>query len=80
MKIILRMNNINYDITNLVDKNNLSRTVEMKHTINGEFNTASIYIPLVKKYELGTNIDFSRAIIRNSLVTKIGRASCRERV
>ena len=69
MKIILRMNNINYDITNLVDKNNLSRTVEMKHTINGEFHTASIYIPLVKKYELGNNIDFSRAIIRNSLVT-----------
>lgn len=69
MKIILRMNNVNYDITNLVDKNNLSRTVEMKHTINGEFHTASIYIPLVKQYELGTSIDFSRAIIRNSLVT-----------
>ena len=72
MKILLRMNNINYDITNLVDKNNLSRTIEMKHTISGEFHTASIYMPLVKKYELGTfdtAIDFSRAIIRNSLIT-----------
>ena len=69
MKITLVMNNFTYDITHLVDTNNLSRSVEMKHTIDGQFNTGSIYIPQVTKDELGTNIDLSRGIIRNSLVT-----------
>lgn len=69
INIILRMNNFNYDITHLVDTNGLTRTVEMKHTIDGEFNTASIYIPNVKADELGPTIDFSRGIIRNSLIT-----------
>ena len=69
MKIILRMNNFNYDITKLVDTNNLERTVEMKQTIDGQFYSGSIYIPNVKADELGELVDLSRAIIRNSLIT-----------
>jgi len=69
MKIILRMNNINYDITSIVDTNNLHKEIEMEFTTEGTFNTSSFIIPSVEKYELGPNIDFSRGIIRNCLVT-----------
>ena len=69
MKIILRMNEINYDITPIVDINNLHKEVEMEISTEGTFNTASFVIPSAERFELGPNIDFSRGIIRNSLVT-----------
>ena len=69
MKIILRMNEINYDITPIVDISNLHKEVEMEISTEGTFNTASFVIPSAEQFELGPYIDFSRAIIRNSLVT-----------
>ena len=69
MQIILRMNNFNYDITHLVDTSNLEKPVEMKLTIDGQFDTGSILLKSLTRYELGEQIDLSRTLIRNSLVT-----------
>jgi len=69
MKIILRMNDINFDLTPISDINNLHKEVEMQFSTEGTFNSASFIMPSVDRYELGQNIDFSRGIIRNSLVT-----------
>ena len=49
MKIILRMNNFNYDITHLVDTSNLEKPVEMKLTIDGQFHTGSILLKSLKQ-------------------------------
>lgn len=69
INITLRMNNINYDITSIVDTSNLSKEVEMEISTDGTFNTASFVIPAVEQFELGEAIDFSRGLIRNSLIT-----------
>lgn len=69
MKIILKMNDINYDLTPISDISNLHKEIEISISTDGTFNTASFIIPSVDKYELGPDIDFSRGLIRNSLVT-----------
>ena len=53
MKIILRMNEINYDITPIVDISNLHKEVEMEISTEGTFNTASFVIPSAEQFELG---------------------------
>ena len=69
MKITLKMNKIVYDITDIVDTNNTHKDIEMELTTEGEFHTGSLVIPIVKRYEKGNQIDFSRGLIRNSLIT-----------
>lgn len=69
MKITLRMNEINYDLTPITDITNLHKEIEISISTDGTFNTASFIIPSVEKFQLGTAIDFSRGLIRNSLVT-----------
>lgn len=69
MKITLKMNKIVYDITDIVDTNNAHKDIEMEFTTEGEFHTGSLIIPIVKRYEKGNQIDFSRGLIRNSLIT-----------